>query len=245
VRKAIPSRENGASARDSRSSEGGRPNPDRRSPAFRVRRGTIRFGDRRLFSLVLGDDLYPSVEIVDEHLAGSEANGAIRGVFDRLVEVPEPFDVVAAAPKPPAVRLLDDPNEEGHALSVDAITQSGAGPKVPSLSFFSGSRSLGTPRGWSFACAPVFGRRLPAAARFLSTPLRPPTPPRAHVAGGGLPATGCRWGGGGLRSSVFPLGAWPGGSNAGSATRAGRSSPPTPRRSATSTRRMAAAGSSA
>jgi len=94
-------------------------------------------------SLELDGDLYLSVEIVDQHLARPLRTGNVRRVLDRVVEIPAPFDVFAASPKRPAVRLLDDPKEERHATSVDPTTQSGAGPKVPSLRVSSGSRALG------------------------------------------------------------------------------------------------------
>ena len=99
-----------------------------------------RLGGGRACSLEGGDDVYPSVEVVDEHLAGPDVSCNVSRVFDPVVEFPEPFEVVAASPQPPAVLLLDDPKEERHAPSVDPITQSGAGPKVPTLSLLSGPR---------------------------------------------------------------------------------------------------------
>lgn len=66
----------------------------------------------RSCSVKRGDALHLPVEMVDEHLARRILTGDPRSVLDRVVELPEPVEVLSAAPaRPPAVFLLDDPEE--------------------------------------------------------------------------------------------------------------------------------------
>ena len=67
---------------------------------------------------------------MDDHLAGRVLAGNVRGVFDRVVELPEPFDVFSSSPiSPRAVFGLDDPLELRHLPSLAAISENSDGVK--------------------------------------------------------------------------------------------------------------------
>jgi hypothetical protein len=71
------------------------------SDPFRGRRVLLAVGPkRRLVCLVEGGDhLHPSVEAVDDHLTGRVVTSYVRGGFERVAELPEPFDVHSSSAK--------------------------------------------------------------------------------------------------------------------------------------------------